>query len=434
MPVRPSLATLPIDPPFTLWGSCVGVLAVGAIASFIGLFSAGNTALTANMNGQRAVIDPNTGHVSLMVPKPAAQAFDVSAPEAKPAATTEPAQNTEAETHAPVSPSEGDDLPADLPALRTEPLSITLPESNTSAAESLVPAPAPEITEEIDGLKLPKRGEKAFAGMLYAKRFARTPDQHLISIVVVDAGLSDQSLPLIMRLPKQVTVAFSAYTPDVAGRIATLRRAGYEAWGMLPAMNTRFPQDDPGPLGLLASLPKEELMHRLRVVLAGAIGSAGMVLPADEALNGKEARIVVGDELNSRGLYLLAANPQTTPEQRAAEKKLRDQLRRADVLLTSDMSDAEADAVVAKLGAALEKEKETAILVVPAEPARLLWLVQWLSAHPFESPVTLAPLSAHWLPKEQIVAPEPAAEEGGGHGGGEKKDAKKEEKKSSGGH
>jgi polysaccharide deacetylase 2 family uncharacterized protein YibQ len=311
--------------------------------------------------------------------------------------------------------------------LRTEPLTDKLPDSGASAADSLVPAPAPEISETLEGLTLPRRGEKAFAGALYAKRFARTPEQHLLSIVVLDAGISAQALPILLSLPKQVTVAFSPYTADTAGRIATLRRAGYESWGMLPAMTTHYPQDDPGPLGLVGSLPKDELMRRLRVVMAETIGSAGMVLPLTEALSSKRTLYTdILTEIDARGLYLLAANPETTPELRADEKKRSDKMRRAHQVIEYTGDDAAFAASLAALMESLKTNDEVTV-ITSANPENLLQWKRWLTVEPLEEPVVLAPLSAHWLPKEPAPLPEAADD---GHGGGKKKDAKK----SSGGH
>ncbi len=425
---RTALPSLPINNGLVLWGTLSAILFVGFTASTIGFFGGGTAeALRANTHGQRAVIDPKTGTVSLTgsgaSTKPAEEKFDVAQPEEKPATPTDAAQQAE-------PPSQGEALPEGLPELRTEPLTAKLPDSGARAADSLVPAPAPEITETIEGVALPKRtAEKTGAGTLYARRFTRTPDQHLLSIVILDAGISAQSLPLMMSLPKNITIAFSPYTEDAAGRIATLRHAGYEAWGMLPAMSTRYPQDDPGPLGLVATLPKDELMRRLRVVMANTIGSAGMLLPISEMLSTKtEPYLQLTHEIETRGLYLLAANPTAAPEQRAAEKKQTAFMRRADLVLDNEFDPAAMETALSKLAVDL-KTKESMVVVTSARPQSLLLLQRWLAEHPLAEPAVLAPLSAQWLPKE--APPLPAAEEsgghGGGHGGGEKKEAKKSE-------
>jgi polysaccharide deacetylase 2 family uncharacterized protein YibQ len=432
---RAALPSLPLNHGLVLWGSLSALLFVGFVASTIGFIGSGTAeSLRANMHGQRAVGDPKTGHLTLATigKKVVEEKFDVTTPEEKKfdvAAPTDAAATPQVDA----PPSQGETLPEGLPELRTEPLTDKLPDSGASATDSLVPAPAPEITETVDGMALPKRtSEKAGANTLYARRFTRTPEQHLLSIVILDAGISVQSLPLMMSLPKNITIAFSPYTENAAGRIATLRHAGYEAWAMLPAMSTRYPQDDPGPLGLVAALPKDELMRRLRVVMAETIGSAGMLLPLGDILSTKaEPYAQLTSEIETRGLYLLAANPTATPEQRAAEKKQKAFMRRADLVLDHELDPAAMEAALSKLAEDI-KTKETMIVVTSARPQSLLLLQRWLTDHPLTEPAVLAPLSAQWLPKE--VPPLPAAEtsdsHGGGHGGGEKKDAKK----SSGGH
>lgn len=379
----------------------------------------------ANEKGQRAVIDAATGNVALSnVTK---DAFDVASPDAAGAVTTataDQAQNapgTEASTAAPAAQAA---LPEGLPPLRTEPLPGALT-GDVTTRERLVPAPAPEVSEKVEHMTLPKRsGGSGSPATIYARQFTRNPDQHLLTIVITDVGLSAQSLPLIQELPKEVTLAFSPYAPDARATLEKLRNYGYEAWGMMPVMTGRYPQDDPGPFGLVSNQPRAEMLRRLRSAMAETIGSVGMVMPASEALSSNtQAFNIMLTEVNARGLYLLSTRGDLNIGQLTRDRLLQPTVRRADMVLDPLPDDAQIQSKLAGLAETMKQSKEL-VVVTSARPQTLLLLTRWLKEHPLEAPAMLAPLSAMWQPED---GPAPAPEEkssgghGGGHGGGEEK-------------
>lgn len=388
-----------------LWLLLTILLTVGTLLTVIDLINLPlREARRANAVGQRAVIDPLTGDVAFGEATPA-QAFDVGQkPEDKPLAES-PAQPP------PPAVGSGETTPEGLPMLRTVAGPTALPEVSSSK-ESLVPAPAPEVTEKTQGMLLPKRNGNATPAAIYAKRFSRTPEQKLVSFVVLDAGLYAESLPLIAALPKQVTVAFSAYAPEVSKQIASLRSLGFEVWGMLPMMGVHYPQDDPGPLGLVATQSREEMQTRLKKVMAATLGASGLVLPTDEALSMKnDVFSAVLAEIDGRGLNLLSTHPTHAVK---AVSDTASPVRRAHVILDPTPNAESITRKLAEIPTTLAN-RDTLIVVLSAQPQTLELLGRWLKEHPPEAPITLAPLSAHWLPKEAPPTPEPEEKKSGGH-------------------
>ena len=414
-----------------LW-ALLNVVVLGCIAAtFLSYLKVGTHEIKqANENGQRAVIDAETGKVSVGNPHKTSE-FDVAKTIASP-----PSQPDKAVEENISDASDDVDL-SGLPTLRTEPLSTALPEAKEG--RGLIPAPAPEVTDKSHGAPMPKRNGDISPFTLYSQRFKRTPEQKLLSFVVLDAGLSAQSLPLLLSMPKEVTLAFSPYAGNAQERIAKAREQGFETWAMLPSMTARYPQDDPGPLGLVATLPKDELMRRLQEVMTETIGSVGFVLPPDETLSTKAAAFspILAD-IDARGLAVLTTHPTHSSKQVAGKSK--SLVGRSDLLL-DPAPDAEAiERKLADIEPTL-KTSDSMIIVLSARPQTLLIVQKWLKEHKLEEPITLAPLSAQWLPKE--AAPEPEAPaESSGHGAPkeekkkepEKKPANSEKKKESGGH
>lgn len=388
--------------------------------------------MRANSEQQRVIIDPATGVVSgLSKVDPEATAFEVAEDETPPAATepepiAEPEVAAATTEEAPVeesteaanASSSGEDF-VPLTLTRADPPTPLVPRSG----ESLVSAPAPEISEKVGNEMLPMRGEKdASAATLYAKAFQRSDaEQHLVSIVVTDIGFNGEVLAQTIALPSFITAAVSPYADTPADQIGALRNKGHEVWAMLPLMGARYPQDDPGPLGLINALTIKAALTRLHTLMANTIGSVGFILPPDETFSAqKDLWNAVHDEIDERGLYLLSTHPTREAKVFTADKKQQERIRRADLLLDSTPG---AAFIRSKLAGIRDMATNQAklIVLVSARPQSLALLSEWLETKPLEGVATFAPLSAIYTPyKEPVEAPEAK----GGHGGsGEAKPA-----------
>jgi hypothetical protein len=446
-----------------VWAAITGLLALGILTTLMDLSALPVAEATrANEQRQRFVINAKTGEISLSDTSPDAAAtppseFDVASeaetqapadatpevaattpPEA--AATEAPASDATAAAEpapAPVAqpetaPLEEPTLPENTPRLRTTPLpnDAAIP---AQSKKSLVAAPAPEVTETVDGLRIPKRGANDITpANLYAHRFSRKPEQILISFLVIDAGIDPQSVGLLMALPPQISIAYSPYSRAQTNFSEQLRNVGHEAWTMLPTMNDRYPNDDPGPLGIIGQMPSEEVLRRTKLLMGAIAGSVGFVMPPDETVSLHAGTLGPAiAEISGRGLRLFATHPTHSIAQLSTTKGIEEIIRRADLNLDPTPDEAQ---IRSKLAGILEaaKAKGEYSVILTARPQSLQLLAEWLKQTNLTKPYALAPLSALYLPKEAPVAAAPADDgHGGGHGGAEKKKekAKPKEKK-----
>lgn len=442
-----------------LWGLLSLLLTAGAATTVLDLTKLSDAeSLRANVERQRVLIDPVTGvatlgsadaakpethaategaapadapksegaeapHAAEMTDAHAAEAAHTTpaAPEHAQAATAESgaaptAPTTPATPHAQAAAEAATTTPGapGMQPLRVAPLSNGIPVV-TRSGQSLIAAPAPEITEQMGDLLIPRRNEKdATPSKLYARHFTRPEGKNLLAFVVMDAGLDAQSLPLLVSLPAEVSVAFSPYARSLTPMIEALRNDGHEAWGTLPMMSSRYPKDDPGPLGLIGNMPKEEILRRLYNVMGSTIGAVGVVLPPEETLSTQREMFgFVMDELATRGMFVLSTHPTRGIRQLTEKKDQIPMVARADLLLDANPDKAVIESKLAGILKEAEKSPNY-VVALSASPQTVEILKSWLARTALPSRVVLAPLSAVYAPIEK--PPEPVAAEPDAHG------------------
>jgi polysaccharide deacetylase 2 family uncharacterized protein YibQ len=416
-----------------LWAGLCLLLAAGVLGSIADLAAVPVTETQrANQQQQRIIIDPTTGLVAGLSEQKPSAAFDVGEEhaEAKPAPTP-PATATEAPPAAEQAQAPAAPAPSSVGEALRLPDARPTPPVIARGAQSLVRAPAPEITQKADGLLLPMRNEAgARPAKLYARAFSRPTGKALLALVITDTGFSEETLRTVLELPVEISVAFSPYATEPARKIEALRNRGHEVWAMLPAMGAHFPQIDPGPLGLIASISEPEALRRLHATLAATLGSVGVILPADETFSQqKKLWPPVIEDILARGLDVLSTHPSRATDGWAGTAEERDAIRRDALVLDANSSVATLASKLAGLRELAMKQKKTTVLL-SAQPLALRTLAEWLAQKPLGDDVVLAPLSA--LYASDAPPPPPAKEEeGGGHGGAEEAHG---EEKSSGGH
>lgn len=418
---------------FFIWAGLIFLLAIGILSSLVDLGSVSKTeTLRANHEQQRVIIDAVTGVVAgLKTEEAPVTEFEVA--DEKPADTSPmpPSEEMPAENENPPTAETGEPPATDMPpaeeaagtevvdtqgltALQRTAEDVGIPQVPRSR-DSLIAAPAPEISEKMGDLQVPTRGEKdARPSALYAKPFVRKDQQPLLAIVVTDAGFSDESIRMLLDMKPEITVGVSPYISEPSQKITALRNKGHEVWSMLPAMSSRYPQDDPGPLGLIQGQEKNLMITRLAQGLGATVGSVGVILPVDEALSQTPIWGHVLAELDARGLYILSTHPSRGIENLASTPKQRDIIRRADLVLDSTPSTA---FIVSKLAGLKEQAmaKQKMVVLISARPKALVLLGEWLEKNPLGSDVALAPLSAIYAPDEPPPPPEDPEEKKGGH-------------------
>lgn len=421
--------------PALIWAAVTAVFALLVLISLSHLAAVpAQETMRANSEQQRVIIDPVTGIVSgISEVDPKASPFEVADEEvaeepvapaeeevpAEPENVGTPATPEEIPVAEPVqTPAQSSDADgknyASLTLTRAEPATPLVPRSS----ESLVSAPAPEVSEKVGEEMLPVRGEHDIsASMLYAKAFQRSDaEQRLVAIVVTDMGFNGELLTQAIALPSVISVGISPYADTPVDQIGALRNKGHEVWAMLPTMGARYPQDDPGPLGIINALTIKGAMTRLHTLMANTLGSVGFILPPDETLSTiqKDVWKAVFDEIDARGLYVLSTHATRDAKALTADKKQQEHIRRADLLLDSTPGAAFIRSKLAGIRD-LAAKQPTLIVLISARQQSLTLLKEWLDTNPLEGVAALAPLSAVYVGyKEPPKAPEETSS--GGHG------------------
>lgn len=176
-------------------------------------------------------------------------------------------------------------------------------------ADPLPPAPAAELLQKTHHAgDLPVVGRDGRQPwQVYARPFAGAAGQPRVAVLVTGLGLSRAATEAaIDKLPADVTLAFSPYARELDEWVRRARAAGHEVLLELPMEPRSFPARDPGPLGLLTSLPAATVMARLERIMGKAGGYVGLVAPGGSPFAAAPAAGRVLDELRRRGLLYVA--------------------------------------------------------------------------------------------------------------------------------
>lgn len=379
---------------------------------------------------QRVIIDAKTGATShadkpaLTKKEPAkkqetkaddAQSFDVGEDGEVSAPTERPSEPVTASNEE-MDPSFAAD---DAPALATDPATSNIAKVERTK-NSLVTAPAPEVAEITPHGVLPKRGEgkNVTPAMIYSRSYTRKDDMATLHLVVMGLGFGSDVFALASDLPPEVSFSFSPYGEALSDAVEAARNAGHEAWIGLPVQSANYPQDDPGPLGLIATLPPEVFEARLKKSLLGVVGAVGVILPPDETLSGVPKLFSdFLETLYKHGLIVFSTHPERRVVDLSSDKKIQKILGKSDMILDEVPN---AAVIKSKLAGLMDTTKERGHMVVlmHARPQTLILVRDWLKTVQRED-VELAPLSAAILRPPKMLTPddvEPKKESAGGEG------------------
>jgi polysaccharide deacetylase 2 family uncharacterized protein YibQ len=226
---------------------------------------------------------------------------------------------------------------------------------------------------------------------------AKAAKMPTVSIVVGGLGVgAAKTTEAIMKLPGAVTLAFTPYGAD-PGKLAERARAQrHEVLLQIPMEPYDYPDNDPGPQTLLATLGPEENLDRLFWHLGRLQGYAGIA-------NFMGARFVATDaamgpiirEAAKRGLSYFDDGSAPRSVAAVLAGGLAMPFARGDVAIDAVPTSAEIDRQLAKLEA-LAKERGFAVGTASALPISIDRIVAWiktLDAHG----VMLVPLTTVML-------------------------------------
>ncbi len=134
-----------------------------------------------------------------------------------------------------------------------------------------------------------------------------------IAIIISGLGISArQTATALEKLPPQVTLAFAPYSDDVQRWVSEARRRGHEVLLEVPMEPYDFPDSDPGPHTLRASVSEESNTERLIWSLTRFTGYAGITnLLGGRFLADPDALAPVMTFLARRGLLFFDSAPDT---------------------------------------------------------------------------------------------------------------------------
>nr|WP_298686750.1 divergent polysaccharide deacetylase family protein [uncultured Dongia sp.] len=187
-----------------------------------------------------------------------------------------------------------------------------------------------------------------------------------IGVVVVGLGLNrGVTGAAIADLPPEITLSFSPYAPDLAAWIDAAHAYGHEVMIDLPLEPRNYPQDDPGPLGLLTALNAAENLRRLDQLLGLGEGVVGVATPfGDRFLGDSTALKPILSELGQRGLGFIAtsAGSVETASAGLADAPLRSV---ADIAIPQDESRL---ALAGRIDAVLAQARDKQRVLVVVQP------------------------------------------------------------------
>ena len=215
---------------------------------------------------------------------PAEPAGEPAAEPAKEAQDTAAEGTAETETPAAGQVAAPREAPAAVTALPPPPAKPEPPaagpgenqgEQAGESASAETPDPANE--QQVAIPTIPPALEQLPTWERYRQPFNMDDKRPRIAVVLTGLGLSDGATQAaIDQLPAAVTLSFSPYARDLERWIALARSRGHEVMLDLPMEPATFPNEDPGPQGLLVGLSAEENLNRLDWVLSRGSAYVGL--------------------------------------------------------------------------------------------------------------------------------------------------------------
>jgi polysaccharide deacetylase 2 family uncharacterized protein YibQ len=261
----------------------------------------------------------------------------------------------------------------------------------------LAAAPDRRLIEKGRHGSLPKIGPE---GIRPADVYARpvTAQQRTapvrIAIVIGGLGISTNTTQdAIQRLPPSISLAFAPYGADLERQVARAREDGHEVLLQAPMEPFDYPDNDPGPHTLVASLPSDQNMDRLQWLLARFPGYVGVINFMGGRFTANDAALApVMKEIAGRGLLYMddGSSGRSLAPQMAASAGV--SATRADVVIDAVQRGPEIDAALARLEK-IAREKGTAVGYGAALPVTIERLNRWAKTAESRG-ITLVPVSA----------------------------------------
>jgi polysaccharide deacetylase 2 family uncharacterized protein YibQ len=206
-------------------------------------------------------------------------------------------------------------------------------------------------------------------------------DQPRIAIVMEGLGISaNGTAEALAKLPAPITFAFAPYGIDIERWVARARGESHEVLLQVGMEPFDYPDNDPGPQTLLASLPAEQNIDRLHWFLARFQGYVGVtsLMGARFTATG-EALSPVIREIGKRGLIWFddGSSPRSTAAQISGAANVA--FTKADAVIDAVPTTTAIDDALARLES-IARSRGIAVGAAGALPVTITRIAEWAKA------------------------------------------------------
>ncbi len=291
------------------------------------------------------------------------------------------------------------EMPAEnKPALtaQTGPSPIQDGLNGTKNINALVAAPIEGLTENFEGKYLPmSRFEDELSPFeAYKKPFVVVAGRPMISIVIVDYGISDTfSQSILDNLSPEISLVLNSYSTEPAKWASAARAYGHEFWLSLPMQTQEFGSDDTGPESILMNTSIAENQKRLFNVMGAAVGYVGLVSQKGHIFTKEDIDVSpIMKQVFGRGLGFAESNPDVPAYGLAMAMEFGYPYVQNNLWIDDDLRPAAIDRKLRELELQASKNGK-AIAFVRPYPVAVKKVAEWIAGAP-DKGILVAPLSA----------------------------------------
>ena len=234
-----------------------------------------------------------------------------------------------------------------------------------------------EITDK--GLILPKiGGDNHRPWIEYGQTTQTQPNFKKVAIVIGNLGFDGSASDKIASaFAPEVSLSFHPYITRNGDDILHARQKGHETYRDIILASLDYMQKDTGPLALNFNLSMEEIIDRFHTSISQPHPIGGIII-RNGAINGSDSPKIttILEEVRNRGLLMIDATSSNVIDSIKINGLPR---RKADIILTNDMKQAEIDAQLKK-AENIAFDKGQVLIVTENKPLAIISLSKWIDS------------------------------------------------------